>query len=80
MVETHEMPVESMSHTVVHQNLSGVGFGGPQIYERVPKEGEDEVDDVTSVWVTVQRMGSRERRHVTKNGRRTRRRVRKGDG
>ena len=35
---------------------------------------------MTSVWVTVQRMGSRERRHVSKDVRRTRRRVSECDG
>ena len=29
----------------MHQNLPGAGFGVSQIYERVPKEGEDGTDD-----------------------------------
>ena len=39
------MSVESMSRAVVHQNFPGAGFGVTQIYERVPKEGEDGTDD-----------------------------------
>ncbi len=38
------MPVESMSRTVVHQNLPEAGFGVPQIHQQVRME--DEADEV----------------------------------
>jgi hypothetical protein len=41
MSETHEMPAEGMSRTVVQTNLPEAGFGVPEIYERVPNEDED---------------------------------------
>jgi hypothetical protein len=76
MSKAHEMPAEGMTHTVVYQILSDVGFGVTQIYERVPKEGEDGVDDQICGG-TGQRMGSRERRRVSNCGRRRRKRVTK---
>ena len=41
MSEEHEMTVEVMSLTVVQTNLTEVGFGVSEIYERVPNEDED---------------------------------------
>ena len=42
MPEAHEMPVEAMTRAVVHQNLPEAGFGVPEIYEKVPREDEED--------------------------------------
>jgi hypothetical protein len=42
MSETHEMSAQSMSHTLVHQNLPEAGFGVTEIYEQEWEElGEE---------------------------------------
>ena len=56
--------------------MTDTGFGVTQIYERVPKEGEDGSDDEICVGHRTDN-GSRERRPVINYGRRRRRRVTK---
>jgi hypothetical protein len=42
MPEAHEMPAQAMSRALVHQNLPEAGFGVPEIYEKVPREDEED--------------------------------------
>ena len=36
------MPAQAMSRALVHQNLPEAGFGVPEIYEKVPREDEED--------------------------------------
>jgi hypothetical protein len=42
MSEAHEMPAQAISRALVHQNLPEAGFGVPEIYEKVPREDEED--------------------------------------